>query len=66
VLSLIASQCLVLPGRADIGLNMKFDRRNLQLPGYARRRPDGAWEYSEDARSALVAYKAVRHREGDR
>jgi len=43
LLSQITSSFLVMPGRRDIGMCMKYDKRNLQLPGYTRRRTDGVF-----------------------
>eukprot|EP00698_Gefionella_okellyi_P004772 TRINITY_DN14417_c0_g1_i1.p1 TRINITY_DN14417_c0_g1~~TRINITY_DN14417_c0_g1_i1.p1 ORF type:complete len:1502 (+),score=374.72 TRINITY_DN14417_c0_g1_i1:39-4544(+) len=56
LLSMMSSSMLANPGRKDIGMAMKFERRNLQLPGYTRRRPDGQWEFSDLAKQALVDY----------
>ena len=37
ILSKITSQIFVNPGHLDVGLNLKFQKQNLMLPGYTRR-----------------------------
>lgn len=68
VLSKICSSINMEPGRADIGLKIKYSKQGMQVPEYARRvvawRGSGAektesegWEYSEKTVALLAAYK---------
>jgi 5'-3' exoribonuclease 1 len=42
---------------ADLGLGLKFEKRNLCVPGFARRNSDERFELSEDAVVILNAYR---------
>jgi hypothetical protein len=64
VLSMVTGSLFVEPGRVDIGLNIKFSSRALQVLGYTRRidRQDGErntqyWELSDRAIALVVAYQ---------
>jgi hypothetical protein len=46
------------PGRFNLGLNIKFSGKNLQVPGYTRKLGDGPWEFSERAIQLIADYKA--------
>jgi hypothetical protein len=47
------------PGRFNLGLNIKFSGKNLQVPGYTRKLGEGApWEFSERAIQLIADYKA--------
>jgi hypothetical protein len=71
VLSRISSAIPIRVGRStmELGLNIKFERRQLQTFGYTRRvaipgvsgpnnRPKTVWEYSEKAVHLIASYKA--------
>lgn len=65
-LSRITGCILVTPGSSDnpndrfktnIGLNLKFTKRNEEVPGYTKRTEDG-WAYSEKALDVVANYLA--------
>eukprot|EP01134_Creolimax_fragrantissima_P002793 CFRG2793T1 len=70
VLSQICSSCQIemptnvnkgKPGargqRLDIGLNMKYQKKNMSILGYSRRAGERTWEYSQQAIDVLQKYK---------
>lgn len=44
--------------RVNIGLCLKYDSKNLQVLGYARK-SDKGWEYSTKAVSLIQKYKVI-------
>lgn len=48
------------PGKADVGLRLKFSGKQLQALGYTRRKNEhDGWEYSQFAIKLLADYKAA-------
>lgn len=57
-LSKITGSLYFEPGRFNLGLNIKFSGKNLQVPGYTRKIGDNPWEFSERAIQLIADYKA--------
>eukprot|EP01113_Clastostelium_recurvatum_P022706 TRINITY_DN2717_c0_g1_i2.p1 TRINITY_DN2717_c0_g1~~TRINITY_DN2717_c0_g1_i2.p1 ORF type:complete len:1752 (+),score=474.29 TRINITY_DN2717_c0_g1_i2:141-5396(+) len=58
ILSKITASVFFEPGRINLGLNMKFSGKGLQVPGYSRKMETGGWEFTERAIAIIEEYKA--------
>jgi len=61
LLSSITSSVFVVcnPGKADLGLGLKFTGKQLQAPGFARRKSEqDGWEYSNKTIALITEYKS--------
>eukprot|EP00961_Rhodomonas_salina_P163673 2204512-Rhodomonas_salina.1 len=47
------------PSAVDVGLNLKYERKDLFCLSYARRSPDGKVQYSQTALALVKAYVAA-------
>ncbi|RZF36429.1 hypothetical protein LSTR_LSTR010849 [Laodelphax striatellus] len=45
--------------KVNVGLNLKFNRKNQEVCGYTKRLPDNKWLYSPKAEELLIGYLKV-------
>lgn len=57
-LSKVTGSVYFEPGRFNLGLNIKFSGKNLQVPGYTRKLGDGPWEFTDRAIQLIAEYKS--------